>query len=374
VDLFRSDDGGGTWAGPFPIERGKPAGDFGDGIYLSPNFANDQTLYVNTFDGPGYLSTDRGATFTTLDGTAAAAARPTSHPVLSPIITTAFLDGVPGGGAGRPDLIVGGAPPGCCDTIFDPVLPPRSTPPSGQVVSELYIVPPDFPSTRQAVVLSQQQGVGPPQVEAYEGHARAYGCVGEFVCDKVLYDFAPFRAGDDTTWIDWDGPTSYPSSADNYVVISSGKVGVFDPNPPTRAFRSSDFGRTWAVWTSVSKLLSAFGGGEEIFVNASPDAPHRLFLHLTGGANPASIPDEQLYRSDDNGATWHRIGFAWGPKQKARSRSTLPWNATPIAYGTTVVEPGGRLYLVGEHDTGKRTDYTGLYCSHDYGVHWSTTC
>jgi len=139
-------------------------------------------------------------------------------------------------------------------------------------------------------------------------------------------------------------------------------------------FRSTDFGRTWSVWTSVTKLLpTGLWNGQELYVNASPSEPHRLFLHLIGGARPTD-PDEQLFRSDDNGVSWHRIGFAWGPAQKGRSKSTLPWNATTVAYEQTVVEPGGRLYLVGEHDTGKHTDYSGLYCSRDYGVHWSTTC
>jgi N-acetylmuramoyl-L-alanine amidase CwlA len=30
------------------------------------------------------------------------------------------------------------------------------------------------------------------------------------------------------------------------------------------------------------------------------------------------------------------------------------------------------MYLVGEHDTGKHTDYVGLYCSHNYGRTWHT--
>jgi hypothetical protein len=363
VDLYRSGDAGHSWVGPFPVERGKPQNDFANGIYLSPAYGNDHTLYVSTFDSVGYVSTDSGAHFTPLSGTES----------ISRVNTTPFLNGEPGVISPRADLIVAETQPTCCDMIFDPLLPSRPTAPDPQVRSWSYIVPATYPSTHEAVMLSQQLAIGPSPLDSVYGHARAYGCTGDFVCTSLLYDFPPFRSGDTGTGIEWDAPTYAPSSPDNYAVITSGR-GVFEANPPTRVYRSADYGHTWTVWSSVTKLLSAFGGGEEIFVNASPDAPHRLFLHLTGGANPASIPDEQLYRSDDNGVTWRRIGVAWGPQQKARSRSNLPWNATPVAYGTTIVEPGGRLYLVGEHDTGKHVDHVGLYCSRDYGTHWSASC
>lgn len=364
VDLYRSADAGHSWAGPFPVERGKPHNDFADAIFISPGYHSDHTLYVHTYDGGGYVSTDSGATYSPINATS----------LISNIDATPFLDGEPGVLAHRPELIVAAAQPNCCDMIYDPTLPARPTPPDPQVRSWFYIIPPDYAATHQAVMLSQQLARGTAPLDSVYGHARAYGCTVNFVCTTVLHDFAPFRAGDVATGLEWNAPTYYPSSPDNYVVVSSGR-GVFDPNIPVRVYRSSDYGRTWSLWTSATNLLAPLGWGEEIFINASPDAPHRLFLHLTGPPpNPPGIPDEQLYRSDDNGATWHRIGYAWGPEQRARTRSTLPWNTVRFAYGSTIVEPGGRLYLVAEHKTGKHVDYSGLYCSHDYGAHWSTSC
>lgn len=372
VDLYRSTDAGHTWHGPVAVERGQPANDFPFGLYLSPAYRTDHTLYIGTVEAHGYVSTDGGATFTPL--AAALGSGPTSPGLLAPGYTTPFLDGSPTAGVTRPELIVSSSQPGgCCDTIYDPVLAPRPSTPSPLIASRAYIVPPDFPSTHQAVVLSGQMGLGPPPVEAMEGHARAFGCTGEFACDSLLYDFAPLR-GDNSTGVDWSGPT-YPSSPDNYVVILSGVTGDFDHLRP-RVYRSTDYGHTWTLWTSVDRLLPDYWNSySEVYINASPDAPHRLFLHLLGGSDDQpSMPDNLLYRSDDNGATWHRIGYAWGPKQKARSRSTLPWNTVNYGYEATIVEPGGRLYLVAEHDTGKHVDYAGLYCSRDYGLHWSTAC
>jgi hypothetical protein len=359
VEFYRSSDAGHTWTGPTVVERGQ-SGDGAEAIFPSPAYRTDHTLYLGTFDGGGYVSTDSGTSF---------GSPLTGASYFLNEIATVFLDGTPGGALARPDLIVGAGK----TQIYDPSLPPRPVTPSPLAFSHRYIIPPDYPSTHQAVELSAQMGLGPPQVEATEGHARAYGCVGEFACNTLLYDFAPLP-GYNATGIGWSGPTYYPSSPDNYAVIGSGTIGTVNLNPPVQVYRSPDYGRTWAVWPSVTRLFAPFAGGEEIYINASPDAPHRLFLHLTGGANSPSVPDEQLYRSDDNGANWHRIGCAWGPTERARYRCTLPFNATPIYGGVTLVEPGGRLYLVGEHDTGKHTDFMGLYCSRDYGVHWTTAC
>lgn len=365
VDLYRSGDAGHTWTGPFPVERGQPHNDFADGIYVSPRYSADHTVYVSTYDSSGYVSTDSGATFAALGGT----------DLVSPANATPFIDGT-AGAALRPDLIVASAlrPAGCCNMIYDPALPPRPTPADPQVVSSHFIVPPDYPSTHQAVMLSQQLAAGTAPLDAVYGHARAYQCNGNFVCTTSVFDFPP-APGDDDTSIDWAGPTYYPSSPDNYVLVASGRKADSFAHPHLQVYRTTDYGHTWAPWPSVTKLVAPLGLGEEVFINASPDAPHRLFLHLTGPPpNPPGIPDQQLYRSDNNGATWHRIGYAWGPEQVTRVHSTLPWNTVPVAYGATVVEPGGRLYLVAEHDTGKHVDYSGLYCSRDYGAHWSTSC
>ena len=158
------------------------------------------------------------------------------------------------------------------------------------------------------------------------------------------------------------------------LIGGSGKTGDYD-HIHVQLYRSTDYGHTWAHWTSVDRLLPKYGNSyTEVFINASPDAPHRLFLHLLGGSDYRTVPDELLYRSDDNGTTWHRIGYAWGPGQHAHSRSTLPWNTVNYGAQPTLVEPGGKLYLVAEHDTGKHVDYAGMYCSRDYGAHWTTAC
>jgi hypothetical protein len=374
VDLYRSTDAGHTWKGPYPVER--LAGYHQDdvlGIYVSPAYRTDRTLYVGAASQAAWVSTNGGLTFHRPGPSALVGL---NTPGLYRLETTIFLNGTPGGTTPpRAGLLVtqAGPPAGCCDTVVDPFLPPRTYDPGPQVISRKYIVAPDYPSTHQSVVLGGQMSIGPQPVPSLlEGHARAYGCVDQLGCTTLLYDFPPLP-GDNAEGVGWADAT-YPAGPDNYAVVVSGVWGEPDSGKP-RIFRSADYGHTWTLWTSATKLLpTRTNSYSEFFINASPDTPHRLFLHVIGGSDRPTDPDYQLYRSDNNGASWHRIGYAWGPEQKALTRSTLPWNYSAEAYRPTVVASGGRLYLIAEHDTGKHTDYLGLYCSRDYGAHWSTSC
>ena len=392
-DLYRSTDAGHTWAGPFPIERDQSSTDGASvtGVFASPAYDHDHTLYVGAFPGPGYVSTDGGVTFKPLRAPTAVEEGYDAligYPWVVQGNTTPFLDSLPDGST-RAELLAGGVE-GSGGAIFDPALP-RRVPPDvpGTGGADYYLMPPDYATTHDAVALTRV-GLWSPWEQ---GLARAYSCVGGLVCETMAYEFAPTVSGADTTNIASAGST-YPSSRESYAVVVNGRTATRRWEGPAAAYRSTDYGHTWDEWPSVTKLLAPFGVDDEVFINASPDAPHRLFLHLTGPEYPRGTPAEQLYRSDNDGETWHRIGYAWAPSDSTTvvlrhvgrklvlrvvtRHSTLPWNTWSADRGPTIVEPGGRLYLVGERDADYRSAYRreflGLFCSSDYGVTWHTTC
>jgi len=116
-------------------------------------------------------------------------------------------------------------------------------------------------------------------------------------------------------------------------------------------------------------------------ITASYDQPRRLWLNLgiSEKSEPhTSRPAYQLWRSDDGGATWRRAATAWGVKQRARSRNTLPWNAVSdhrVGHDATITAaPGNILLTLGAHRGPKGVDYQGLYCSRDLGRTWRPYC
>jgi hypothetical protein len=361
--IYRSDDAGRTWTGPFTLPTNGDL-DHIQGIQPSPNYRRDQTVFVGTYTG-GYVTTDGGKTFTQLS----------SIGNFDNFEGTVFIDGLPGEVATRPALVASGGFFPCCNTVYDPlttpVTRPVTTPPDWSVVRH-YFVPPDFVTSRQAVAIGRSntdRSQTTTHGTVFSGHSKAYACDGDFVCSRVLYDFAP-RGGDTDTLVKWAG-TTYPGSPDAHVLTYSTQE-----RPLLRYFRSRDHGRTWAPWTSVERLLDGLPWDTKVYVSASPNNPKRLLLHLSGwGFTSDAKPQEQLFRSDDDGRTWKRIGYAWGPEQKSRGKSTLPWTRSIGAYEPMIVGPGGRVYHVAVKDTGKRpVDYAGLYCSRDFAKTWTRGC
>jgi hypothetical protein len=163
-------------------------------------------------------------------------------------------------------------------------------------------------------------------------------------------------------------------------------------------YQTADYGRTWSRMPSLERLLPVVPpptncdiclGPSTVRVTAAPDAPNRLFALVNNGrifgfVTPETIRDErtpmwQLFRSDDAGAHWHRIGLSYLPGQRVTSRPTLPWND---AYSIQA-EPGHRLYVTGTWSadfppapftSNHPPRYAGMYCSTDDGRTWHTTC
>jgi hypothetical protein len=345
VLLYRSTNAGRTWSSPVTVSS--EPGDFVGNLYVSPTYPVDHTLFVETYSG-GYVSTDSGKTFSRIG----------NGLQFSPFFATVFTDEAPAGPV-RPQLIT-------VDAVFDPLLTPYrglSRPllnPATGAMAMHYLVPPDFASAGNAVLIAE----GGMDADD-DAQLRALACNRQFVCTDPIYTF-PMPSNGKDPYLDYTGAI-YPGAKDNYVVTKTD-----DDFPVWQVLRTPDNGQTWQSWTSVEKLLRGAHYYTEAFVFGSPDAPNRLFLRISTldeGARDG-VPQEQLFRSDDKGATWHRIGFAWGSTQKARSRSTLPWNSLRLAYQAPIVAPGGRLYLIGGQRSGKKDKYLGTFCSPDLGRTW----
>lgn len=360
VNLYKSTDAGRTWSAPMRVAS-SGGGDMAEAIFVSPAYPTDHTIFVGTH-GAGYVSTDDGRTFVQLSNIGN----------FNRYFASVYLDGLPGPAVTRPALVAAGGIWPCCDMVYDPLTTPVTrpvVPPPDYTLVDHYLVPPDFASSRQAVALGRPNLTpASPDYGTLTGHSKAYACDAHFVCNRVLYDLAP-APGETDSYVDFAG-TTFDGGRDTYVVTSG------DPDrarASQRMFRSRDSGRTWAPWDSVNALLRGLPWGTFAYAAASPERPTRLFLRISGWAwDTESAPQEQVFRSDDDGRTWRRTGFAWGPEQRPRTRSTLPWNLTH-AYEPLVVR-GDRVFVVGEHASGKRTDATGLYCSANGGASWSRSC
>jgi hypothetical protein len=348
VSLYRSADGGRTWSAPMRIaDTGVVDG--ARAVYPSPEYPTDRTLFVD-LDSGGYVTTDDGRTFT----------RVGSDFAFNPDEATVYVEARPDGAMRRPALVSAGGTSPWGAAVYDTAVLPATRPTvSGPLIGPAkYLVPPDFATSRRAVLLGRVS----------DKDAGAFACDADFVCVQQLYDFG--HVGAKGSRITFAAPT-FPGSRDVYAQVDDDTDGK-----PIRIFRSRDQGRTWAAWPSVTRLLAGFPFGSEAAIAASPDNPKRLWARVEGlDFTTERTPEQQLFRSDDDGATWTRLGYAWGPAQRYHpTKSTLPWNRSAAAYNPPTVEPGGRLYVLAQHDTGRKTDFLGLYCSRDYGRHWSRDC
>ncbi len=352
VWLHRSVDSGRTW------DAGRVVDDSGvaTGIVVSPLFAQDRRVYLTTSDKgtDGFFeSVDAGKTFREVPDS--------SHRELFSLQLYPYVEPLPAPHVALVHLRFGGGM-----SVYDSQLGFRPIVSSPWPLGFRFIVPPDYPTTRQAVQLGRQPSLTVRDVRLIDSGDGAYQCA-DFTCPRRIAEFGLLHP-----------------SAINRIVPGDEYFGGLDVrgDPPYEGrpyymWRSRDYGRTWSRWASVEKLLNnraivpTFG---ELTVAASPDAPRRLFLHLVSHpeGKQASVPMFQLYRSDDDGASWRRIAHAWGAGQPTKAKSVLPWNEVgpEQRFGQIFVQPGGRLYVPAAHKTGGKFDFVGMYCSTDLGRTW----
>jgi hypothetical protein len=348
--VARSTDGGRTWGSGRLVHYAADAV-AGTSVMVSPWFARDGRVLVTTRAGL-FESTDRGTTYHQIDADWSTQ----SPPIASRI--TPFHDSFDavddtGGSSGAFVFSTGSG----AARVYDPDLGARAV--AGVALRPVtrFLVPPDYVDRRQAVALaSAPVGVYSYQKPVTPSGLAAYRCVGDFVCGDPITYFGDVVHAD-------SAPLAQPGSLALFTRDSTAS----STSAPVHAWRTRDHGQTWQPWPSASRLVAPRPATfVRTAVTASPDAPKRLFLHVTwasSGKDGSSSADDtwgfRLYRSDDDGATWRQAGGA------------LPWNTGSWSAPVTLsAQPGGRLYATGLHRSGKRVDYQGVFCSRDGGGSW----
>lgn len=365
VHLHRSSDAGRTWGPGRLVADGIGALHRTSAkVAISPLFARDHQVLVWTYAAL-YASFDGGQSFGLVDDSG-------GYTDVLP-----FVDGVPG----RPEtartayLITYGATV-CCASVYDPLSRDPDTD-TRRVLGTLeytdyFLIPPDYRDTRKAVVLGANVEVyhyDRPVTEPGEG---AYMCVADFSCQRRIHSFdnSNLRAFSRLGRV---GDYYYGGYPDN------------DPGPDSdlgklRFWRTRDGGLTWQRWSSVEHLHAKYVPTlwHYTMMASSPDVPHRLFQlvatqdDLTESTS-ATVPAFELFRSDDDGATWRRIGHSWGRRQPVKAPSILPWNASHPELHAAL---GGRLYVTAARRNAKgAVTFQGMYCSTNLGQTWRAgTC
>ena len=358
--LATSTDGARSWRKAAMTGLARPDGVQGIDLTIrfSPAYATDRTLLAVTGNGL-FLSTDRGETFSLVDGL------------------------VGGGGFANPLVYLADAP--------------AATAPVTGTVKHLYVL--FAAGYRSALVDATTRwhqpvaavpggstvrfALGGPSPVAFgytddpltqDQILAAYRCTADFSCADKLFSFPP------GVRFAMNGDEQVQTLRDGSLLVT-----LTDGTRDVHIWRSTDGGATFAVWQPVDAVLSpvnrASEGAPRVSLMPDPASAKRLFLRVTGG--PAhgkwakdAPPAEQVFRSDDAGRTWHRLGYQRAVFQPGR-RGTLPWNEA-TGDPTGIVPAGdGRTVLVAAAyvSPGEASENrTGVYCSRDSGLHWGRTC
>jgi len=339
--VYRSTDAGRTWGRGVQVKSGDGR-QFMARVLVSPLYATDRRVLVWTTEGL-YESLDGGVTFS---GEPVAEPNAQATPYVDTMVTgkarAAFVYGVGGNGT------------------YDTELGRRSVvgAPGNEVLR--YLVPSSFAQTRKAVAVSI-----PSATLADRNHNAvtpettvAIRCEGDFVCAERGQDFGRLFVD---VIDDLGRPDQHYVMGREFTWQSDGTI----TKGKERAWRTNDAGQSWTEWASVEHVLNLRTDDSTWTITGSPDS-RRLFLSVTSvlssGKDNLSVTDDTyamtLWRSDDDGATWHRLSVPW---------TRPPLGVHPV---TITAQTGNRLYA-----TASRPGFTGLFCSLDNGRTWRTgTC
>ena len=336
------------------------ASDFVAQPMFSPRFASDHRLFIATDVGL-FVTTDLGKTFTAADTSIQAGS--TVTPMLYVGGAGAFSGLWPGSrlfavGLGavdrRLDVASGLDAPvvGSASQYPIQILGPTSD--AGGAAASIYAL-------TQASSTSGQSGV--------------WACDDNLTCSTPLATFTGLKP-----WRIWSAPLSGGGSA---LLVFAQSTS----DSSSHLLRSTDGGKTFksvAQIDTVFRKLHERAGTPQIGLAMNRRYPGLVLMRVEGfpaGARRAGDqPAEQIYRSDDGGATWRRMGYQWGIMQGSPT-GNLPFNVMSFGYptGTAPIEltSDGHVLVpaqLEEYTKAGLADLDGVYCSVDFAKTWHRTC
>jgi hypothetical protein len=142
------------------------------------------------------------------------------------------------------------------------------------------------------------------------------------------------------------------------IVLVGAQGHFFGPSADRGLYRSSDGGKTWSHvlklgdWTGVVDIASDPKDPKIVFASAWEAHQYPWQSYFTPVAGPGSA----IYKSTDDGATWHKLSGGGWPA------STLGRIGLAVAH----TPKGTRVYADAESK-----EAGGLYRSDDSGAHWT---
>lgn len=324
---------------------------------FSPRFAADRTILVGTDTGL-HVSRDAGQTWTVVDPTVRSGSRTNPAPfVASPSVT------VPGLDEHLYAAFAGDVRTARIDVTLGLHQPAAGTP--GDTAVFVPYQSGSGPDQWRVVALGTVQQ--PPVDEATQQYT-LYRCSLELSCVERLHTFPP----SDTAQI-WAAPNGV-------LLVQLARYAV--DNAVIEMWRSTDHGATFTRWESVDAILAPSLAVSPTLPNIAiathPRFPRLMYLRVATSfriGSRSKVPQEQLWRSDDAGLTWRRIGYQLHMAQPGR-RGSLPFAGPALGPDLVGVylAPDGRLFAVGSAVPKDGPSRMGLFCSLDGGRRWGTTC
>lgn len=196
----------------------------------------------------------------------------------------------------------------------------------------LFIVPPVVSTAALPLALAFNTGSDLKQ------HLTVYQCDTDLTCTKPLLAF-PADVSQPRVR-QWPTPST---------IIIRLFQGVQGDNP--QFWRSTDGDRTFAPWASVNTVIASVETKNSPLptyaaIAVNPALPQVVCLQVHGSPGPYfkwarnAPPAEELFRSNDGGRTWQRVGCQRELLQPGPA-GTLPWSSA----GSMALAPDGRLLV-----------------------------